>query len=562
VRQETVNAETIKTAGTTEKEEKMKCSKSSIEQLKTRIDDIRKDSNLKAFEKWREIGELVVRNLENGGHFFKTRQGLFLFDTQNLRTYPLDENMELAATLSARFGINAREHGFQRVLADLQSRATLDGKETEVRRFAHYDEIANRLYISRFDGQMHLLDGTSVRSVDNGTDQVFFFDDSATWEPYRYLPNTAKGELDKHLIESVNFVESSLSVQEQRLLLKLWLMAVFFGNVQPTKIILLLLGDHGAGKTTALRRIQKLLFGPKVNLLSIEKDKQDGFIATITTDPIALFDNLDEQIPWLPYTLSRLATGVTFSRRQLYTTNQKVEFPGVSWLGITARTVRFMENQPDLPDRTLVLKLGRLLDRQPEGELQRAVAQHRDALWSELLDELNHIVGYLRQDSGPVRISFRMADFAALALRVATLWNCRKQVEEAFIKLEGAQADLALEKDPIHQVLEIWLRDEGNHGKALDAGTLHEDWSTIARQHRINWPFGSGRSLGQALNHLQFALKERFEVEVKHDAHSKQNRYGFAPKEPEPHLDSLIRAAEPEEVLEFAGVAGIERGKL
>jgi hypothetical protein len=536
----------------------MKHTKTSTGQPKARIDSIRRNSNLKAFEKWREIGELVVQNLENRGHFFKTRQGLFLFDTQKLRTYPLDENMELAATLSARFGINAREHGFQRVLADLQSRATLDGKETEVRRFAHYNEVTNRLYVSRFDGQMHLLDGTSVRSVDNGTDQVFFFDDSATWEPYRYLRNTPKGELDKHLIEPVNFVESSLSVPEQRLLLKLWIMAVFFGNVQPTKIILLLLGDHGAGKTTALRRIQKLLFGPKVNLLSIERDKQDGFIATITTDPIALFDNLDEQIPWLPYTLSRLATGVTFSRRQLYTTNQKVEFPGVSWLGITARTARFMENQPDLPDRTLVLKLGRLLDRQPESELQRAVAQHRDTLWSELLDELNHVVGYLRENSGPVRVSFRMADFAAFALKVATLWNCREQVEKAFVKLEGAQADLVLEKDPVHQVLEIWLRDESNHGKALDAGTLHEDWSALARSHRIAWPFGSGRSLGQALNHLQFALKERFEVDVKHDAHSKQNRYGFAPKEPQP--DSLIRMAEPEEVEEFAGFAGIKPG--
>jgi hypothetical protein len=104
-------------------------------------------------------------------------------------------------------------------------------------------------------------------------------------------------------------------------------------------------------------------------------------------------DNLDEQIPWLPYALSRLATGVTFSRRRLYTTNDKVEFPGVSWLGITARSVRFMERQPDLPDRTLVLKVGRLAERQPEQNLLNAVADRRNAIWSELLDGLNAIVG-------------------------------------------------------------------------------------------------------------------------------------------------------------------------
>jgi hypothetical protein len=156
------------------------------------------------------------------------------------------------------------------------------------------------------------------------------------WDSYRYVPKPTKGEFDKQLVDPANFIESYLSVTEQHLFLKLWVTAVFLGNVQPTKVILQLLGDHGAGKTSALRRIQKMIFGPKVNLLSIENDKPDGFIATITTDPIALFDNLDEQIPWLPYALSRLATGVTFSRRKLYTTNDKVEFPGVSWLGSTA----------------------------------------------------------------------------------------------------------------------------------------------------------------------------------------------------------------------------------
>jgi hypothetical protein len=284
-------------------------------------------------------------------------------------------------------------------------------------------------------------------------------------------------------------------VTEQHLFLKLWVTAVFLGNVQPTKVVLLLLGDHGAGKTSALRRIQKMIFGPKVNLLSIEKDKPDGFIATITTDPIALFDNLDEQIPWLPDTLSRLATGVTFSRRKLYTTNDKVEFPGVSWLGSTARTVRFMENQPDLPDRTLVLKLGRQLDRQPEDVLLNAVAQRRNALWSELLDVLNAIVPYPRDHPEPVPVTFRMADFANFALKVGELWGCRREVERAFVTLEGAQADVALEREPIHQVLGIWLGNEANVGRVLDAGTLHTEWSKLAKEHRIAYPFGSGRGL-------------------------------------------------------------------
>jgi hypothetical protein len=540
-------------------------SNNKLAEVRSLIDAKRKDTNLKGFERWREIGDIVLADLKKRGDFFNTQQGLFFFDTEYRRPFPLSDDVGLAAIINERYGINSKEPCFPRILADLMCEAHMHGRKVETRRLAHYERAKNCLYVSRFDGEMYCLDGNSVQSVPNGTGEVFFFDDLALWEPFRYVPNTLRGEFDKQVIESVNFTDSALSVVEQQLFLKLWVLAVFFGNVQPTKIILLLLGDHGAGKTSALRRIQKLIFGRKVNLLSIEKEKQDGFIATITTDPIALFDNLDEHISWLPPALSRLATGVTFSRRQLYTTNEKVEFPGVSWLGITSRTVGFMNNQPDLPDRTLVLKLGRLVDRQPEEELLNAVAQRRNALWSELLDELNAVVRHLKENPEPVRVSFRMADFASFALKVATLWGCREEVELAFAKLERAQADLVIEKEPVHQVLEIWLGDQSNHGRSLDAGTLHREWSKLAEKHRIAWPFGSGKSLGQALSQLRFALQEHFEMEVNQNAHAKQNQYAFGPKrgDAEPAQKRPNKPVESEKLAEvLAGFAGFERGKL
>jgi len=220
-----------------------------------------------------------------------------------------------------------------------------------------------------------------------------------------------------------------------------------------------------------------------------------------------------------------------------------------------------MKNQPDLPDRTLVLKLGRLKDRQPEQELLNAVAQRRNALWSELLDELNAIVRYLKEHPEPIQVRFRMADFASFALKVGTLWGCREEIENALAKLEASQSGCALEADPIHQVLELWLRNEANHSRNVDAGTLHQEWGSLAKEHRIAWPFASGRSLAQALGQLQFALREQFEVGVGFDSHKRQNRYQFEPKQPKLPADNPIRAAEPEEVLELAGIAGFDPGK-
>jgi hypothetical protein len=392
---------------------------------------------------------------------------------------------------------------------------------------------------------MYRLDGQSVEQVENGTDSVFFFDDRRSWQGYSYIPDTLPGELDKQLIDSVNFANSVLSETDERTMLKIWLMAVFFGSIQPTKIILLLLGTHGSGKTSALRRIQKFIFGEKADLLSIEKDKQDGFIATVTTDPLALFDNLDEQVSWLPYSLSRLATGVTFSRRVLYTTNTKGEFPGVSWLGITSRSVRFMANQPDLPDRTLVLQLERLAEKQPEHELLSAISRHRDVLWSELLDTLNAIVRHLSEAPESIRVNFRMAYFASFAMKVATTWGCRDEVNAIFTKLEQAQAELVFEDEPIHQVIGFWLQNPANHGRAMYAATLQEEWGRLAATKNIAWPIRSGKSLGQRLGQLLPALEQRFDVNVDMDLHAKQNRYCFWPKGASGEQQGVVCAAEP-----------------
>ncbi|MGA8012897.1 MAG: hypothetical protein WB949_10765 [Candidatus Acidiferrales bacterium] len=528
--------------------------------IRGQIDEIRQEPHMMAFERWRQIGEIIVRDLRQHGHFFNTEQGLFFFDNKTLRAFLLHrDEVGLTSLLNQRYGINAKEYCFQRVLADLICEADVNGRMMEIRRLSHYDHETKLLYVSRFDGCVYRLDGESVVKVQNGTDDVFFFDDRISWTPYDYIRNVATGAFDAQLIDSVNFADSILSKPEQRKLLKLWALAVFFGSIQPTKIILLMLGEHGSGKTSALRRIQKFIFGRKVDLLSIEKDKQDAFVATVTTDPLALFDNVDERISWLPYSLSRLATGVTFPRRVLYTTNTQVEFPGVSWLGITSRTVDFMANQPDLPDRTLVLSVERLIEKVPEGELLSAIEKNRNVMWSELLDMLNAIVGQLRQPAEPSRVQFRMADFASFALRVATSWGCRKEVAAIFTKLEQAQADLVFEDEPIHQVLDLWLVNSDNHGRGVDAATLHRELGTIARANQIEWPFSNGKSLGHRLGHLLHALRQRFDVKVAKDRHIKKNRYHFWPKglaEAGAKPDRLARLAPPTEPEQTAGIAG------
>ena len=189
-----------------------------------------------------------------------------------------------------------------------------------------------------------------------------------------------------------------------------------------------------------------------------------------------------------------------------------------------------------------------------------AVAERRNAIWSELLDGLNAIVGYLRDHPERVPVTFRMADFAAFALKVATLWGRREELENALAKLEGAQAELVLESEPIHQVLALWLQNSANHGREMEAGVLHRELSKLAGEHQITWPFGNGKALGIALGQAKTALREKFDLDIAWDAHSKQNRYSFRPKPPKASSDKALGhtpvVAEPEEVPEPAGCAG------
>jgi len=118
----------------------MKSNKSKLA-IRNRIDSIRRDEDLMAFEKWRLIGQIVIDNLAKSGRFFNTDQGLFFFDDDSCRAAAIQkDDMTLATLLNHVYGINQKEIGFQRVLADLASEAHSNGRKIPIRRFAHYDE--------------------------------------------------------------------------------------------------------------------------------------------------------------------------------------------------------------------------------------------------------------------------------------------------------------------------------------------------------------------------------------------------------------------------------------
>src|SRR4030095_10296480 len=82
------------------------------------------------------------------------------------------------------------------------------------------------------------------------------------------------------------------------------------------------------------------------------------FDAAVTGDAFVGIDNADANVPWLDDKLAVLTTGVTWRRREYYTTNNLGEYPITAFVAITSRTPHF--RREDIADRLLLFHVERL----------------------------------------------------------------------------------------------------------------------------------------------------------------------------------------------------------
>jgi hypothetical protein len=501
--------------------------------IRDKVSEIRQvpGNQMRAYQRREHVTQHVISDLKKTGVFFKTRDGYFYFlKGETPKLYPIEgSSVALSAFIGERFGINAAEKcEYNHIITALQNEAHLNGRVVEVQRLAHYDIENHRLYVSRFDGWVYCLNGKSIRKVPNGANGIFFWDDPQ-WEPYEtVLKRKPEGLLIKLISQSANFTGSEdLSPEDQQWIFSAWLCSQFFASLHPTKPILLVCGEKGGGKTICLRKWLRLLFGHGGEVTALERSKADGFVAAVCSQPVAVFDNVDEHVSWLPDHLAQLATGVSFKRRRYYTTNEQAEYQPRCYLALTSRTPKFVDGRDDVLDRTLVLRTERLPTFDPEHTQLMEIAKNRNLLWTQLLRHLNQIVEFLRHPS--TKTKFRMADFAQFAASVALSEGCPDRANQILGALEGRRAQELLAFEPISVCLESWLANPTNCGKTIKSGDLNRELGTTARCLGIEWPHPSAHSLGQRLGHILPSLKEQFQVETEKDT-ANQVQYRFQPK--------------------------------
>jgi hypothetical protein len=118
------------------------------------------------------------------------------------------------------------------------------------------------------------------------------------------LDNTEGVDAWDHLIDDLSFTtseEAPATPEEQKELLKAWVLAFFFQELLPTRPILTLIGEPGSGKTTAMRRILRIVEDPFTDVLGVPTDKQDAFRTSIESHRLLVLDNLEKSGAWSYY---------------------------------------------------------------------------------------------------------------------------------------------------------------------------------------------------------------------------------------------------------------------
>jgi len=462
-----------------------------------------------------QINDLVAteirEDLQDFSYFYKANEKSYLFLRDKKELVAVSPKTSACILLIDRYGLNSTETIYAFVVESLRVKILQSGAETAIHRLSFYNQETCTVYISNFRNQIIRVGPDKIETVDNGTDNIIFLMD-LTYEPIEFEPTTvnpAHSLIDEHILSKMNIAQGSVSKGAIKVLCLLWIIAIFFPQKMFTRAIIAFIGPKGSGKTITLRKIGRLIFGRKFNVTPLSADVKD-FDAALTNSPLVAIDNADSRLDYLPDRLAMAATGGSHKRRELYTTNELVEFEINCFVGISSRTPEFTRD--DVTDRLLPIPVERFVNYIPENKLLAEIDKNRKAMLVELIFFVQSAVQAMKaQANADDTGSFRIADFGDFALKICREAGCESEIKAAFTDLVKAQSKMALDGSSLAGLLHVFAMK--NPGKEVTSADLCVALTKIAVEQNIRFEFANNdRSLAQKLPHLKSNLEQIFTV--------------------------------------------------
>jgi hypothetical protein len=397
-----------------------------------------------------------------------------------------------------RYGLPEDAHESKVFLNNFRNHALAEGAKVAMRRFAAFNTKTQTGYMSCYNGQQWRIDGTDVLPIMNGDDDVFFIDDDGGKPIVPQIgPN---GVLFERLIDPISFAEVGLggitALQMKRAMV-VWMFALAFPDMMPTKPLLIVEGAPGSGKSASLQLLQLALTGDTDPAI-LSANKPDDFGVILMRSPICIFDNLDAYVDWIPDKVCGYTTTGTFKSRKLYTDSEQITLRPHAFIAVASKNPSSFRRE-DTADRLIIMRLAR---RDSVGlafvrlqALKEEIIELRPQLLGEYLHYVKLIIAEMRDGAieGMFDERFRMGDFAALTRVVAKVLGWEDgAVEELLVAIQCEQTAFHDEADATADLLGKWLtrplQGRGtNIGKPVEASVLHADLKSLAESEGIQF---------------------------------------------------------------------------
>lgn len=421
------------------------------------------------------------------------------------------------------YGLGEREDNTKWLYDVMRSYVIEHGQKVELRRYAVFKRDTMTAYISTYNGRMYKIEGAEEGEhslVSCGEDGVFFADDDGG-VPYEADISPHGILLDRLANPNFSGGLSGITPEQQRMALIIWFFSLAFPDAMPTKPILMVEGVKGSGKTSSVVMMQLALMGRKKPMM-LQKNKEDDFAVILLRSPIALFDNTDSYIDWVPDAIANYCTGGVVDKRRLYTDDESLTIRPHAFIAIATRNPASFRRD-DVADRCVILRLDRRTTFRAAESIEREIAAERSRLVGEYLWYVGKIVTAMRE-SHATGIehdeTHRMADFAAFARHVAKVMDWpAEDIDELMLALQRERDAFINEEDPLIDLLEKWINYKQRDGRmpnvarTISLFSLHSELEFLATGSNIPWR-DSPRALAQKLRSTHIERSIRIEIEA------------------------------------------------
>jgi hypothetical protein len=467
--------------------------------------------------------------LADEAELFHSRDGVCYADVEakgHRETWPLTTKGSggFAQWLRHRFyeetGGAPNPQSLTAALNTLAAKARYDGPVHEV--YVRIAAVDDRVYLDLCDEDWHVIEisASGWRLV---TDAPVRFLRRRGMLPLpmptaNHSPKTRRQAIDK-LYDYVN-----VATGDDFCLLVSYLLAALSGR--GPFVVLVVLGEPGAAKSTLERLLKELVDPNKAPLRAPPREARDLFVAANNGYLIA-FDNFSELPGWLSDMLCRLSTGGGFGTRQLYTDEDEMLFDAMRPVVLTC--VDNVIIRGDLTDRAIFLTLLSI----PENKLRHqrdfwaAFDSDKPAILGALLD----IVALGLRELPNVKLTKypRMADFAEWATaceRAASdaLWEVGL-FADAYALNRASAAHSVIEEDLVANAIRRLMQQvdtwKGGAAALLDDLNALDFVTETIRQHK-HWPKAPS-ALGRRMNKVAGVLR-KIGIEIEGWLAKKTNR--------------------------------------